>query len=143
MQALVPTTPGMWQMLSELLDGEKLPESLNDVIGRLANDEAEVRVKPKPTTQILGVAGLDAGGVGARYGSPPRWSKLAGLPPFQMFMRERAEHDPSVPSDEWAMREATKLARTIGDDKLIDEYCSWHERKGLWPRETPYGQFKE
>ena len=143
MQALVPTTPGMWQVLCELLDGEKLPESLNDALEKLANGEAEVRARPRPTTQILGVAGMDTGGVGARYGSPPRWSKLAGLPPFQMFMRERAEFDPDQPSDEWAMQEAVKMARAVGDDKLIDEYCAWHERKGLWPRETPYGKIKE
>lgn len=141
MQVLIPTTPEQWRMLLE--QGVEIPQALREAVQKLSSNEAEVRAKPKPTTQVLGVAGLDAGGVGARYGSPPRWSKLAGLPPFQMFMRERAENDPSMQSDQWAMQEAAKLARTIGDDKLIDEYCTWHERKGLWPRETPYGQIKE
>jgi len=36
------TTPGMWEMLSELLEGEKLPESLSRVINLLASKEAEV-----------------------------------------------------------------------------------------------------
>lgn len=36
------TTPGMWQLLSELIDGEQLPESLNGAIYALCADEAEV-----------------------------------------------------------------------------------------------------
>jgi hypothetical protein len=36
------TTPGMWEMLSELLEGEKLPESLSRVINLLASKKAEV-----------------------------------------------------------------------------------------------------
>lgn len=36
------TTPGMWQMVSEALDGEKLPESLNEAIYALAEGRATV-----------------------------------------------------------------------------------------------------
>lgn len=143
MRELVPTTPEMWRELFDALDKELFAAPMLDAIEKLANDEADVRVKPKPTTQTLGVSGMSTGAVGARYGSPPRWSQLAGLPPFQMFMRERAEFDPEMDTDVWATHAATQLARTIGDDQLIEDYCTWHERKGLWPRETPYGQIKE
>lgn len=36
------TSPGMWQMLSELVAGEKLPESLNNAIYALCAGEARV-----------------------------------------------------------------------------------------------------
>lgn len=36
------TDPGMWEFLSELLDGEKLPESLNNAIYALRNGDAAV-----------------------------------------------------------------------------------------------------
>lgn len=34
------TTPGMWKMVSEVLDGEQLPESLNKAIHKLCEGEA-------------------------------------------------------------------------------------------------------
>lgn len=36
------TTLGMWEMLSELLEGEKLPESLSRAIHKLCEGEAKV-----------------------------------------------------------------------------------------------------
>ena len=39
------TTPGMWEMASESLDGEKLPESLNSAIHALAEGRATVIFK--------------------------------------------------------------------------------------------------
>lgn len=36
------TTPGMWELLSDLVDGEQLPESLNDAIYALCAGEARV-----------------------------------------------------------------------------------------------------
>jgi hypothetical protein len=41
------TTPGMWEMLSDLLNGEKLPESLNNVIYKLRSDEAYIVEKSR------------------------------------------------------------------------------------------------
>lgn len=44
------TSPGMWQMLSELVAGEKLPESLNNAIYVLCAGEARVvSYMPLPT----------------------------------------------------------------------------------------------
>jgi len=40
------TTPGMWEMLSECLDGEKLPESLNTALYALRDGTAMVVIKP-------------------------------------------------------------------------------------------------
>ena len=39
------TTPGMWEMVSEALHGEKLPESLNAAISALAEGRATVVLK--------------------------------------------------------------------------------------------------
>lgn len=39
------TSPGMWQMLSELVAGEKLPESLNNAIYALCEGRAKVVLK--------------------------------------------------------------------------------------------------
>jgi hypothetical protein len=41
------TTPGMWEMLSDLLNGEKLPESLNNAIYKLRSDEAYIVEKAR------------------------------------------------------------------------------------------------
>lgn len=40
------TSPGMWQLLSELLEGEKLPESLNNAIYALCEGRAKVSALP-------------------------------------------------------------------------------------------------
>lgn len=40
------TSPGMWQMLSELVAGEKLPESLNNAIYALCEGRAKVSALP-------------------------------------------------------------------------------------------------
>lgn len=39
------TTPGMWEMVSELLDGEQIPESVSDAINALAHGRATVTIK--------------------------------------------------------------------------------------------------
>lgn len=41
------TTPGMWEMVSEVLDGEKLPASVSEAIKALANGRATVVIKAK------------------------------------------------------------------------------------------------
>ena len=39
------TSPDMWRLLSDLLDGEKLPESLNEAIYKLCDGVAYVAIK--------------------------------------------------------------------------------------------------
>ena len=41
----IGTTPGMWEMVSEALNGEKLPESLNAAIYALVEGRATVILK--------------------------------------------------------------------------------------------------
>ena len=41
------TTPGMWEMVSELLDGEKLPASVSEAIKALAQGRATVVINAK------------------------------------------------------------------------------------------------
>ena len=41
------TTPGMWEMVSEVLDGEKLPASVSEAIKALAKGRAIVVIKAK------------------------------------------------------------------------------------------------
>ena len=41
------TTPGMWEMASEVLDGEKLPASVSEAIKALAKGHAIVVIKAK------------------------------------------------------------------------------------------------
>ena len=43
----IGTTPGMWEMVSELLDGEKLPASVSEAIKALAQGRATVVIKAK------------------------------------------------------------------------------------------------
>jgi len=40
------TSPGMWEMVSDALEGEKLPDSVNTAIYALANGYAFVSMKP-------------------------------------------------------------------------------------------------
>ena len=39
------TTPGMWEMVSELLEDEKLPKSVSEAINALAQGRAAVSIK--------------------------------------------------------------------------------------------------
>ena len=41
------TTTGMWEMVSEVLDGEKLPASVSEAIKALAKGRAIVVIKAK------------------------------------------------------------------------------------------------
>ena len=41
------TTPGMWEMVSEVLDGEKLTASVSEAIKALAKGRAIVVIKAK------------------------------------------------------------------------------------------------
>ena len=42
------TTPGMWEILSDLLSGEKLPVSLNEALYALMDGRAQVILKSEP-----------------------------------------------------------------------------------------------
>lgn len=68
------------------------------------------------------------------------WSLIARLPPFQMFLNEKAGIPANVDQDAYALHFATTSA---DGPALLQEYERWHAAKGLWPNETPLGQVKE
>lgn len=81
----------------------------------------------KPPTQIAGVQGIAATQFAAGNPPPINRTRLAGLPPFQMFAAEKRQ----LPT-----------ALVLQDD-AVQEYMAWHKAKGYWPNETPMGQVKE
>lgn len=77
-------------------------------------------VKPPPIVlEVSGIFGTKFADK-ARNISPHR---LSGLPPFQMFCAERGI-------------DSKVMIQIPG---AVDEYCTWHRQKGLWPKETPFG----
>ena len=46
------TTPHMWRMVSEICDGEKLPESINNAIYLLIEGKAVIRLNDDQKTVI-------------------------------------------------------------------------------------------
>lgn len=104
--------------------------------------------KKKPPTQTAGVSGIDGhGGMGAAPPEPMptapivpaiNWGKLTALPAFEMFVFEESGQPQGSNAAEWvAARRAA-----MGDDKLYDLYQDWHQKKGLWPNESPFGIIK-
>lgn len=104
-------------------------------------DAAVAPVKPPP--QVLGVSGIAEQPI-VIHDAKINWAKVAALPPFQMFLVERdGPNQTGKNAQEWATGVAMRLAASVGDDVLFDEYAAWHEAKGYWPNETPLGQVKE
>lgn len=71
------------------------------------------------------------------------WAKVATLPPFQMFVHEQVPAPADRDGQRWAQEYAVRRAAQRGDQDLLDEYFAWHEKKGYWPKETPFGELKE
>ena len=103
-------------------------------------DAAVAPVKPPP--QVLGVSGIAEQPI-VIHDPKINWALVAALPPFQMFLAERdGPNQTGKNSQEWATGVAMRLAASVGDQALFDEYAAWHEAKGYWPGETPMGQAK-
>ena len=103
-------------------------------------DAAVAPVKPPP--QVLGVLGIAEQPI-VIHDPKINWALVAALPPFQMFLAERdGPNQTGKNSQEWAIGVATRLASSVGDQALFDEYAAWHMAKGYWPNETPLGQVK-
>ena len=97
----------------------------------------------KPPPQTLGVSGIAETPI-VIHDAKINWALVAALPPFQMFLSERdGPNQTGQNSQEWATGVAMRLAATVNDQSLFDEYTSWHQAKGYWPNETPLGQVKE
>ena len=78
----------------------------------------------KPPTQIAGVQGIDATRFPVSNPPPVNRQRLVGLPPFQMFAAEKRQ----LP------------AALVLQDEAVNEYIQWHQVKGYWPGETPFGE---
>lgn len=93
--------------------------------------------KKKPPTQIAGVVGIDAHqpmGAGTPE-SRVNWTKLVGLPAFEMFVFEQSGQGVGSNANEWVKARRA----TLSDSVLYDQYSKWHTNKDLWPNETPDG----
>lgn len=91
----------------------------------------------KPPTIRVGVEGI------APAPTPVRaeridWTRLIGLPPFQLYAVERG----GLPADNILAR-VGEWVRTQDERALYADYCRWHASKGCWPGETPMGEVME
>lgn len=66
------------------------------------------------------------------------WTRLIGLPPFQLYAAERG----GLPADRILAR-VGEWVRTQDERALYADYCRWHASKGCWPGETPMGEVME
>lgn len=91
----------------------------------------------KPPTQKVDVSGFKAD----LYGNKEiNWNILVQLPKFQMFLIERSKKPYDNVMD-WII---DYLKNEIQDESMFfDEYVKWHDEKGYWAIETPYGELVE
>lgn len=91
--------------------------------------------KPEPIR--VGVEGIAPAPTPARAGRID-WTRLIGLPPFQMYAAERG----GLQADHILAR-VGEWVRTQDERALYADYCRWHASKGCWPGETPMGEVME
>lgn len=86
-------------------------------------NEGVGRQELKPPTQSVGVQSFVASDMDPDHIRMAR-KRIAALPPFQMFAAEKRQ----LP------------AALVLQDDAINEYITWHQAKGCWPGETPFGE---
>lgn len=98
----------------------------------------------KPPPMVLGVGGIEATPITMNDQAPKRidWTTLAALPPFQRYVQELAPAPADRDPHKWAYDYAVRYSAQKSDQEFIDQYCKWHQAKGLWPNETPFGELK-
>lgn len=92
--------------------------------------------KPEPIR--VGVEGIAPAPTPARA-ERIDWTRLIGLPPFQVFAAERMRNTSRHDAEQHAKN--FLHSRGLGQD-VLDEYMLWHAGKGYWPNETPFGALK-
>ena len=96
----------------------------------------------KPPTQYAGVVGIEPKPI-VLTPEPTQhvnWGAVASLPPFQMFAAERMRNT----SGKDSMDHALDYVRGMGAaPDVLQAYEAWHDKKGYWPNETPYGEVKQ
>lgn len=112
----------------------------------LVKPRFKLKLQPKKPPPIrVGVSGIDAtpqrGQVGFVSPEPDGqidWATLVGLPPFQMYMVEKKHID--VDQLDSMMLPALQAIYEQGSlQKLFEDYCHWHNAKGYWRNEDPFG----
>lgn len=95
----------------------------------------------KPPTQTASVSGIAPKPVTMHEpeSTAVDWRVVTALPPFQMFAAERMRNTTGKDSEEHA-RDYVR-AQGGGSD-VFHAYCQWHQAKGYWPNETPFGEAK-
>lgn len=88
----------------------------------------------KPPPIRVGVEGIAPAPTPARA-ERIDWTRLIGLPPFQLYAAERG----GLPADNILAR-VGEWVRTQDERALYADYCRWHASKGCWPGETPMGE---
>ena len=99
----------------------------------------------KPPAQTVGVQGIEETPLTMGSGADMRvnWQAVAALPVFQMWVQEVVPQPGGRDPHQWAQDYAVRCAAQRGDMAVLEEYCTWHQQKGYWPNETPFGQLKE
>lgn len=91
----------------------------------------------KPPTQGVGVQGFKAD----QYASDEvkiDWAILIHVPKYQMFVVEKSSlsHENIM---EWVDGYTKDCIRGNGDQDFYNSYVQWHDQKGYWKNEDPYG----
>lgn len=96
----------------------------------------------KPPPMVLGVGGIPDVPITMTPQEPERidWRSIAALPPFQRYVQELAPSPDDRDPEKWAYDYAVRYSAQQGADTFLSRYCEWHQGKGLWPLETPFGE---
>lgn len=94
-------------------------------------------VPAKPPTQGVGVIGINDSVFGADT-SGIRWGCLIHVPKFQMFCVERFKKESGTVMDWIIPSVKTELEKDVAT--FFKEYTDWHDAKGYWKNENPYGE---
>ena len=104
------------------------------------NEQVKQLTSEKPPTQGVGVTGFNAD----LYASDEvkiNWPLLMTLPKFQMYCVELSRrHHGEV---ELWIGGFVKDRVMEGEKAFFQAYCDWHDQKGYWKQETPYGELIE
>ncbi|RZG86812.1 hypothetical protein EXE10_06285 [Acinetobacter sp. WCHAc060033] len=104
------------------------------------SEEVKQPTTEKPPTQGVGVQGFKAD-VYAADEVKINWPLLMKLPKFQMYCVElsRRQHG----EVELWIQGFVKDRAMEGEKAFFQAYCDWHDQKGYWKQETPYGELIE
>ena len=92
----------------------------------------------KPPTQYAGVVGIEPKPIELTPARPViDWRAVAALPPFQMFAAERMRNTSGKDSMDHALDYVRGMGAAPG---VLQAYEAWHDKKGYWPNETPFGK---